>query len=703
MKRGLLSEEKGKEMEDRFPLTKIRNIGIMAHIDAGKTTTTERILYYTGRIYRLGEVDEGTATMDWMEQEQRRGITITAAATTCFWMGHSINLIDTPGHVDFTIEVERSLRVLDGAVAIFCSVGGVEPQSETVWHQADRYHIPRIAFVNKMDKIGADFFRVLREMEKKLGTVPLPIQLPFGKEGDFKGVVDLVRMKARVWDDESLGVKFEDVDIPVEMKEEARDFHHRLLETLAEYDEELMHRYVHDEPIGEEEIRRAIRKGTLSVRITPVLCGAALKNKGIQLLLDAICDYLPSPVDIPPVQGIDPKTLKPIKRAPCDDEPFSALAFKIATDSYMGPLVYFRVYSGVLKAGSSIYNSTKSRYERVVKILRVHANKRKEIDEIRTGDIGALVGIKEISTGDTLCDGDYPVILESMKFPEPVISVAIEPKSIKDQVRLEEALSKLAQEDPTFKVKSDPETGQLIISGMGELHLEVLVERLLKEFKVQAHVGKPQVSYRETITETVEAEGRYIRQTGGRGHYGHVKIQLEPLPPGSGFEFEDNVVGGHIPKEYIPSCEEGIREAMERGVLCGFKMVDIKVRLLDGSYHEVDSSELAFKNAAFLAFHDGAKRAKPALLEPVMNVEIVLAKEDVGGVLGDLGARRANILGMEPRGKQQVLRAKVPLGEMFGYATTLRSLTQGRATYTMEFSHYEKVPKEVLEKVKGIK
>jgi elongation factor G len=705
MGRGILSKEKreGNKMCERFPLAKTRNIGIMAHIDAGKTTTTERILYYSGKIYRLGEVDEGTATMDWMEQEQRRGITITAAATTCFWMGHRINLIDTPGHVDFTIEVERSLRVLDGAVAIFCSVGGVEPQSETVWHQANRYHIPRVAFVNKMDKTGADFLGVVEGMKKRLGTVPVSIQLPLGKEEDFKGVVDLVRMKARVWDEEGLGTRFEDVEIPEEMKEEAKEFHHLMIETLAEYDEELMHRYVHDEPIKEEEIKRALRKATLDLHITPVLCGSALKNKGVQLLLDAICDYLPSPLDIPPIQGVDPKTSKVLMRAPCEDEPLSALVFKIATDPYMGSLVYFRMYSGLLRTGSFVYNSTKNKYERVVRILRVHANKREEISEVYAGEIAAMVGLKDVSTGDTLCDRDYPIILESMRLPEPVVSVAIEPKSMKDQIRLEDALSKLAQEDPTFKIKTDKETGQLLISGMGELHLEVLVERVVKEFKVEAHVGKPQVSYRETITETVEAEGKYIRQTGGRGHYGHVKIQIEPLPPGSGFEFQNKVVEGHIPKEYIHSCEEGIREAMEAGVLCGFKMVDIRVRLLDGSYHEVDSSELAFKNAASIAFRDGAGRAKPTLLEPVMNVDVVVSQDDMGGVLGDLSGRRANILGMEPRGEQQIIKAKVPLVEMFGYATQLRSLTQGRATYTMEFSHYEEVPKEILDKIKGIR
>lgn len=696
-----LEQKKGAPIMGRqFPLDKIRNIGIMAHIDAGKTTTTERMLYYTGKIHRLGEVDEGTATMDWMEQEQERGITITAAATTCFWIDHRVNIIDTPGHVDFTIEVERSLRVLDGAVAVFCSVGGVEPQSETVWRQADRYHIPRIAFVNKMDKTGADFLGTAKMMHERLSANAVPIQIPLGKEDGFRGVVDLVRMKARIWDEDSLGAKFEDIDIPAEMEDEAHYFHQQLIERLAESDETLMEKYVHDEDISEEDLKGALRRATITAGLTPVLCGSAFKNKGVQLLMDAICNYLPSPIDVPPIVGINPETNQEEKRKSCDDEPFAALSFKIVADPYVGSLTYFRVYSGVVQSGSFIYNSIKKKRERVVKIIQMHANKRETRNSIHAGDIAAMVGLKETTTGDTLCEQKYPIILESMHFPEPVISMAIEPKNSQDQTRLSEVLGSLSREDPTFKVRSDEETGQVIISGMGELHLEVLVDRLRREFNLNVNTGKPQVAYRETITKSVEVEGKYIRQTGGRGQYGHVKIRLEPMPPASGFIFENKIVSGRVPREFIPACKEGMMEATERGVIAGFPVIDVKAVLLDGSYHEVDSSELAFKIAASLAFQEGVAKGKSVLLEPMMSVEVTLPQDDIGGIIGDLNSRKGNVLGVEPKGGLQILKAEVPLAEMFGYATTLRSLSQGRATYTMEFSHYKKVSQETLDKFK---
>ncbi|HAV43089.1 TPA: elongation factor G [bacterium] len=681
-------------MSQELPLARVRNIGIMAHIDAGKTTTTERILYYTGKIHRLGEVDNGTAVMDWMEQEQERGITITAAATTCIWKEHRINIIDTPGHVDFTIEVERSLRVLDGAVAIFCSVGGVEPQSETVWRQADKYRVPRIAFINKMDKTGADFLATIEMMRDRLSPNVVPIQLPLGKEDEFRGIIDLVDMKARIWHEGDFGVSFEDVSIPEEMHKEAYYFHQQLIERVAEYDEELMQKYVHDEEILPSDLKKALRKTTISANIIPVLCGASFRNKGVQSLLDAICNYLPSPFDIPPITGINPTTHREEKRRPCDDEPLAALAFKITTDPYVGSLTYLRIYSGMLQVGSLIYNSTKKKQERVAKIIQMHANKREYKDSVHAGDIAAVVGFKKATTGDTLCEEKYPIVLESIHFPEPVISIAIEPKSTQDQAKLSESLECLSREDPTFKVRTDLETGQIIISGMGELHLDILVERLFREFSVKVNTGKPQVAYRETITQETETEGKYIRQTGGRGQYGHVKIKLEPAPPGSGFNFENKITSGAIPREYIPACEEGVREAMDRGVICGYPVIDIKVTLVDGSYHEVDSSELAFKIAAFQAFQEGVRKGRPILLEPVMDVEVVLPQDDMGVVLGDLTSRRANILGTESKGKSQVLKAKVPLAKMFGYATTLRSLTQGRASYTMEFSCYEKAPEE---------
>jgi len=671
----------------------------MAHIDAGKTTTTERILYYTGITYKLGEVHEGTAEMDWMEQEKERGITITSAATTCFWRNHRINIIDTPGHVDFTVEVERSLRVLDGAVAIFCSVGGVEPQSETVWRQADKYRVPRVVFVNKMDRVGADFHRVMDMMRERLAANPVAVQLPIGKEADFRGVVDLVRMKAIVYEDESLGAKYYEEEVSGDMLDEAQMYREHLLETVAEVDDELMEKYLGGEAISEEELKAAIRKGTLQMAFVPVLCGAAFRNKGVQPLLDAVVDYLPSPLDIPPVKGQNPVDKSEEVRRAADDEPFSALAFKIMSDPYVGQLTFFRVYSGCLKSGSYVYNSTKDCRERIGRVLKMHANKREDIQEVYAGDIAAAVGLKKTTTGDTLCAEDKPIILEAMEFPEPVISVAIEPKTKADQEKLSEALGRLAQEDPTFKVTTDPDTGQTIISGMGELHLEILVDRMLREFKVQANVGRPQVAYKETIRSGARAEGRFIRQTGGRGQYGHVFLELEPNPQGKGFEFESKIVGGVVPKEYIPAVEQGVREAMDDGVLAGYPMVDIKVTLYDGSYHEVDSSEMAFKIAASMAFKEAARKAKPVLLEPTMQVEVVVPEEYMGDVIGDLNSRRGRIEKMESRAGCQVIRALVPLAEMFGYATDLRSLTQGRATYTMQFSHYEEVPAQISEEI----
>ncbi|MGI6145392.1 MAG: elongation factor G [Peptococcia bacterium] len=685
-------------MARQFPLDKIRNIGIMAHIDAGKTTTTERILFYTGRLHKIGEVHDGAATMDWMVQEQERGITITSAATTCRWQDHQINIIDTPGHVDFTVEVERSLRVLDGAVAVFCSVGGVEPQSETVWRQADKYGVPRIAYINKMDRVGADFFRGIKMIEDRLGANPIPIQLPIGAEDNFKGIIDLVKMKAYYYLDD-LGTKCEERDIPEDMLELAKKYREKMFEAVAEADEELLEKYIEGQDITEEEIINGIRKATLNVDITPVVCGSSFKNKGIQFLLNAVINFLPSPLDVPAIKGVNPETSNEEERHSSDDEPFSALAFKIMTDPYVGKLAFFRVYSGTLKSGSYVYNSTSGKRERVGRILRMHANHREEVEEVYAGDIAAAVGFKEITTGDTLCDENQQIILESMQFPEPVIDVAIEPKTRADQDKMGIALSRLAEEDPTFRTHMDPETGQTIISGMGELHLEIIADRLLREFKVNANVGRPQVAYKETIRNKVKAEGKFVRQSGGRGQYGHCKIELEPLEPGSGYEFVNKIVGGVIPKEYIPHVDAGIREAMESGHLAGYPMIDIRATLYDGSFHEVDSSEMAFKIAGSMALKDGAAKADPVLLEPVMKVEVVVPEEYMGDVIGDINARRGRIEGMEARANSQVIRSYVPLAEMFGYATDLRSKTQGRGIYVMQFSHYEEAPKNIMEKI----
>lgn len=687
-------------MARKVSLEKVRNIGIIAHIDAGKTTTTERILFYTGRTYRIGEVDEGTATMDWMEQEQERGITITSAATTCSWLNHSINIIDTPGHVDFTVEVERSLRVLDGAVGIFCAVGGVQPQSETVWRQADKYRVPRIAFVNKMDRTGANFFRCIDHMKNKLGANAVPLQLPYGAEDSFMGIIDIIKMKAIIYkEDESKGSIYNEVDIPPEYKDKAIELREGLLEAAAEQDDILMEKYLRGVELSNEEIEKGIRKGVLSLKITPVLCGASFKNKGVQLLLDAIIKYLPSPVDIPPVKGKNPQTGMEETYVADDNKPFSALAFKIMTDPFVGHLTFFRVYSGVLNSGSYVYNPVRDIKERIGRLVKMHANKREDVNEIRAGDIGAAVGLKKTLTGDTLCNEDRPIILESMQFPEPVISVAIEPKTKAEQDKLGESLGKLAQEDPTFKVKVDEETGQTIISGMGELHLEILVDRLRREFNINANVSKPQVSYKETIKKEVEAEGKFIRQSGGRGQYGHVWIKVEPLEASKGFEFENDIVGGVIPREYIPAVQKGVVEAMESGVLAGYPVVDIKVTLFDGSYHDVDSSEMAFKIAGSIAFKRGCEKANPVILEPIMDVEVVVPDEYMGDIIGDLSSRRGKINEMEQRGNGRIIRAFVPLSEMFGYATDLRSMTQGRAAYTMQFSHYEEVPKSLSEEI----
>jgi elongation factor G len=680
-------------------LDKTRNIGIMAHIDAGKTTTTERILYYTGINYKLGEVHEGTATMDWMVQEQERGITITSAATTCLWRDHRINIIDTPGHVDFTIEVERSLRVLDGAVAVFCSVGGVEPQTETVWRQADKYGVPRIAFINKMDRLGADFFRVVRMIQERLGARPLPVQVPIGAEDRFRGVVDLLQMKAILWEEESLGARYRVEPIPAEQLAQAEEYREKLIEAVADCDESIMEKYLNGQEIGETELRAAIRKAGLELKLVPVLCGAAFRNKGVQPLLDAVVDYLPSPSDIPPVKGKHPTSQKEEARPARDDAPFSALAFKIMTDPFVGTLTFFRVYSGALFSGSSVYNSSKGKRERIGRLLKMHANKREEIKEVYAGDIAAAVGLRTATTGDTLCDETHPIILESIEFPEPVISIAIEPKSKADQEKLGLSLQKLATEDPSFRVRTDQETGQTIISGMGELHLEIIVDRLLREFSVGANVGKPQVAYKETIRKTAEREGKFIRQTGGRGQYGHVFLRVEPQQPGSGFEFVDAIKGGSIPREYIPAVEKGVKEAMENGALAGYPIVDVKATLLDGSYHDVDSSEIAFKIAGSMAFKDAVSKASPVLLEPIMAVEVVVPDEFMGEVIGDINARRGKVLGMDSRPAAQVIEARVPLAEMFGYATDLRSMTQGRATYTMQFSHYEPVPATISEEI----
>ncbi|GAB6075648.1 elongation factor G [Desulfurobacterium crinifex] len=685
----------------KVPLERVRNIGIIAHIDAGKTTTTERILYYTGRIHKIGEVHEGAAEMDWMEQEKERGITITSATTTCFWKDHRINIVDTPGHVDFTIEVERSLRVLDGAVTILCSVGGVQPQTETVWRQADKYGVPRIIFVNKMDRIGADFFKVVADVEEKLGAKPVPLQIPVGAEDEFKGVVDLITMKAIIWEEETLGAKFHYEEIPEDLKDLAEEYREKMIEALADVDEEIMMKYLEGEEISEEEIRQAIRKGTIELKFFPMLCGSAFKNKGVQPLLDAVVDYLPSPLDVPPIKGINPKTGEEEERHASYEEPFAALAFKILTDPYVGQLTFIRVYSGLMESGSYVYNATRDKKERLARILRMHANKREEIPVLGAGDIAAAVGLRETYTGDTLCDPNHPILLEAMEFPEPVISVAVEPKTKADQEKLSLALQKLAKEDPSFRVSTDHETGQTIISGMGELHLEIIVDRLKREFKVDVNVGRPQVAYRETIRKEVTSEGKFIKQTGGRGQYGHVWLKIEPLEPGKGFEFYETIKGGVVPKEYIPAVEAGIREAMETGVVAGYPMTDIKVTLFDGSYHEVDSSEMAFKIAGSIAFKEGAKKANPVLLEPIMEVEVTTPEEFMGDVIGDLNKRRGRVQGMEARGNAQVIKALVPLAEMFGYATDLRSMTQGRATYIMKFSHYEEVPPNVAEQIIG--
>jgi len=682
-----------------YPLSRTRNIGIMAHIDAGKTTTTERILYYTGRTYKVGEVHEGTAVMDWMVQEQERGITITSAATTCKWKDHWINIIDTPGHVDFTVEVERSLRVLDGAVAVFDAVAGVEPQSETVWRQADRYRVPRICFVNKMDRVGADFERTVSMIKDRLHAVPLVVQLPWGVEDSFVGVLDLVRMKGLRWTSEK-GEDWETVDIPEELRATALEWRHRLYEQLADHHEGLMEKYVAGEEPAADELLQALRAATLAVEGTPVLAGSAFKNKGVQPLLDAVIDYLPSPADVPPMEGLIPGTREKEVRPADDEAPFAALAFKIMSDPYVGRLTYFRVYSGTLRAGSHVLNSTKDRKERIGRILQMHANHREDKEAIFAGDIVAAVGLKHTTTGDTISDPSHPILLESMSFPAPVISVAIEPKTKADQEKLSQALQRLADEDPTFVVRYDDETGQTVISGMGELHLEVLVDRLMREFNVDANVGKPQVAYRETIRQPVEkVEGRYVKQTGGRGQYGHVVIALEPTGPGGGYEFVDKITGGSIPREYIPSVDQGIQEALETGVLAGYPVVDVRATLVDGSYHEVDSSEMAFKVAGQIVLREAVKRAKPALLEPMMQIEIVTPEDYMGDVIGDLTARRGKIERMEQRGANHAIRALVPLAEMFGYATDLRSKTQGRATYTMQFHSYQEVPKSIAEEI----
>jgi len=682
----------------QFQLEKTRNIGIMAHIDAGKTTTTERILFYTGRVHKLGEVHDGAATMDWMIQEQERGITITSAATTCQWNEHNINIIDTPGHVDFTVEVERSLRVLDGAVAVFCSVGGVEPQSETVWRQADKYGVPRIAYINKMDRVGADFFRGVSMIAERLGSNPIPLQLPIGMEDNFKGIVDLVTMKATIYTDD-LGTTSDTSEVPEDMLSQAQEYREKLLEAIAEVDEELMMKYLEGTELSEEEIKRGIRKATLELQFIPVICGSSFKNKGVQPLLNAVVDYMPSPLDVPPISGINPDTNEEEICPPKDDHPFAALAFKIMSDPYVGKLTFFRVYSGTLKAGSYIYNSTKGKKERIGRILRMHANHREDVDEVSAGDIAAAVGIKEVGTGDSLCDEKKRLILESMVFPEPVIHVSIEPKTKADQQKLGASLAKLAEEDPTFKTHTDDETGQTIISGMGELHLEIIVDRLQREFKVGCDVGRPQVAYRETIRKAVKAEGKFVRQSGGRGQYGHCWVEFEPLEQGTGFVFESKIVGGTIPKEFISPIQAGIEEALQNGILAGYPVLDIKAKVYDGSYHDVDSSEMAFKIAGSMAFKAAASKADPAILEPSMKVEVTVPEEYMGDVIGDLNSRRGRIEGMESRSGAQIIRGFVPLSEMFGYATELRSRSQGRGTYTMQFDHYEEVPKSIAEDI----
>ena len=671
----------------------------MAHIDAGKTTTTERILYYTGVSHKMGEVHEGAATMDWMEQERERGITITAAATTCFWRDHRINIIDTPGHVDFTIEVERSLRVLDGAVAAFDSVQGVEPQSETVWRQADKYNVPRIAFMNKMDRIGADFYASVQSIIDRLGANPVPIQIPIGREGEYRGSVDLVKMKGFFYDDETLGAKYKVDEIPANLMDQAKEYRDKMLDAVAEFDDHVMEKYLNGHPLTEEEVMRAIRAGTIAMKVIPVLCGSAFKNKGVQQLLDAVVDYLPSPVDILPVKGIDPNTDKEVERKPADSEPFAALAFKIMTDPFAGQLTYFRVYSGVLKTGTPVLNVTKGTKDRIGRLLKMHANKREEIDAAHAGDIVAAVGLKGATTGDTLADEKQPVLLEIMKFPEPVIAMAIEPKTKQDQEKMGFALQKLAQEDPSFRVRTDEETAQVIIAGMGELHLEIIVDRMLREFKVEANVGKPEVAFRETIRRKAEAESKYIKQTGGRGQYGHVVLTVEPTEPGKGLEFVNKTVGGAIPKEYIPAIEKGVKERLESGVVAGYPLRDVKVTVIDGSYHEVDSNEMAFKIAASMGFADACKKADPVLLEPIMKVEVLVPQEFMGDVIGNLNGRRGKVQGMKVRAGAQAIDASVPLSEMFGYATDLRSRTQGRATYSMEFERYDPVPRQISEAI----
>jgi elongation factor G len=686
-------------MAATYSIETVRNIGIMAHIDAGKTTTTERILYYTGKTYKIGEVHEGSTEMDWMEQERERGITITSATTTCFWRNHRINIIDTPGHVDFTVEVERSLRVLDGAVAVFDAVAGVEPQSETVWRQANKYSVPRIAFVNKMDRMGANFDQCVRMIAERLGAVPLVVQLPIGKEDHFEGIVDLIRMRAVIWNEETLGASYREDDISEEMRPLAQEARERLLETIAEVDDGFLVRYVDGLAVGPDEIKAAIRAAVLKLQLVPVLAGASFKNKGVQPLLDAVVDYLPSPIDLPPIEGLDTATGKSAVRIPKAKEPFAALVFKIMTDPYVGQLAFFRVYSGSLSSGSQVYNSTRGTRERIGRLLQMHANKREEIKEVSAGDIAAAVGLKGARTGDTLCDEVNQIILESIEFPEPVISVAIEPKTKEGQDRLAAGLAALANEDPTFRASTDEETGQTIISGMGELHLEIIVDRLLREFRVEANVGKPEVAYRETVTTPAEAEGRYVRQTGGRGQYGHVWIKLEPASARSGFEFVNKIVGGVVPKEYISAVEKGIKEALQTGVVAGYPVIDVKATLFDGSYHEVDSSEMSFKIAGSMAFKAAASRAKPVLLEPIMQVDVSTPEDFLGDVIGNLNSRRGRVTGIESRQASQVVQADVPLSEMFGYATDLRSATQGRAAHSMQFSRYEPVPASIAEEI----
>ena len=685
-------------MARQVPLEKTRNIGIMAHIDAGKTTTTERILYYTGITHKIGEVHEGTATMDWMVQEQERGITITSAATTAMWGDTRINIIDTPGHVDFTVEVERSLRVLDGAVGVFCAVGGVEPQSETVWRQADKYGVPRIAFINKMDRVGANFEAVLNQIRTKLGKNAVPLQLPIGAEDKFKGVIDLVQMKALVFKDETLGAKYDIEEIPAELRADAEHVREKMVESIAESHDELLEKYLGGETLEISELKSALREATIHQKITPVICGTAFKNKGVQPLLDAVVDYLPSPMDIPPVKGINPDDETFMEREADDNAPFSALVFKIMTDPFVGQLAFFRVYSGRVESGTAVLNSTKGNTERIGRLLQMHANKREEIKEVRAGDIGAAVGLRSVTTGDTICDKNLPIVLETMVFPEPVIAVAIEPKTKSDQEKMGVALAKLMQEDPTFKVHTDPETNQTIIRGMGELHLEIIVDRMVREFNVGANVGKPQVAYREAITRKSEAEGKFVRQSGGKGQFGHVKMRFEPIPEG-GFEFVNEIVGGSVPKEFIKPTEQGIKEAMERGIVAGYPMTGIRAILYDGSYHDVDSSEMAFKIAGSMAYQEGAKKAGPILKEPIMDVEVVTPEDYAGDVMGDLSRRRGKIQQMEERAGAKVIRAHVPLSEMFGYATQVRSMSQGRASYTMQFLAYEPAPKNVAEEI----